>query len=86
MPICKGLILARRFSPEPTHFSDDREREYWHMAQNIAFRAGVSLIERDGCSWLISDDNERMICENKKRLWFETWMVMRDEYSQFQSW
>ena len=56
------------------------------MAQNIAFRAGVSLIERDGCSWLISDDNERMICENKTRLWFETWMVMRDEYSQFQSW
>ena len=47
--------------------------------------SGLSLIERDGCSWLISDDGERMICQNKK-LWFETWMVMREEYSRFQSW
>ena len=34
--------MARRTSPVPKYFADERERDYWHMAQDIAFRAGVA--------------------------------------------
>jgi hypothetical protein len=74
--------VARRISPMPTWFPDDRERDYWTMAQDIAYRAGVSLIDRAGSSWLISDDGERLICERPERLWFETWKVLHSEYRE----
>ena len=74
--------MARRVSPKPTWFPDDKERSYWHMAQDIAYRAGVSLVEREGSSWLVTDDGDRLVCERPERIWFETWRVLHSEYSE----
>ena len=78
--------MARQFSLQPASFLDDRERDYWHMAQNIAFRAGIRLVEREGASWLIAETVERVICAPQKRLWFETWRKLRDEYPSVRDW
>jgi hypothetical protein len=78
--------MARQFSPQPGNFLDDRERDYWHMAQNIAFRAGAQLVERDGASWLVTGAEVRMICEPQKRLWFATWRKLHDEYPSIRWW
>jgi hypothetical protein len=61
-------------------FRDEKERDYWHMAQDIAYRAGASLVERDGSSWLVSDEGERLVCERAERLWFDTWKVLHAWY------
>ncbi len=72
--------MTKHSSPMPRWFLDDKERDYWHMAQDIAFRASVSLVERDGSSWVVADDGERLVCERTERLWFQTWRVLHAEY------
>lgn len=72
--------MGRRISRQPAWFPNDNERDYWHMAQDIAYRAGVSLVERDGSSWLVGDDGERLVCERPERLWFQTWRVLQEEF------
>jgi hypothetical protein len=74
--------MAKRISPKPTSFADHREQDYWHEAQDIAFRAGASLVVRDKASWLISDDGDRLICEPQQpeRIWYETWRILNQEY------
>jgi hypothetical protein len=72
--------VAKRISPMPAWFLDDKERDYWHMAQDIVYRAGLSLVERDGSSWLVGNDGERLVCERPERLWFETWKVLHEEF------
>ena len=32
----------------PQSFASEKERDYWHMAQDIAYRAGVAIAARDG--------------------------------------
>jgi len=54
--------MARQVSPKPPHFNYRDEEDYWHSAQDIAFRAGASLIERDGSTWLLFDDREQLVC------------------------
>lgn len=53
--------MTRRDGPKPTSFSTDHEEDYWHSAQDIAYRAGASLIERDGVTWLIFVAHEQRI-------------------------
>jgi hypothetical protein len=69
-------------SSMPAWFLDDKERDYRHMAQDIAYRAGLSLVERDGSSWLVGDDGERLVCERPERLWFQTWRVLHEEFDR----
>jgi hypothetical protein len=74
--------MARRVSPKPTQFNQRHEEQYWHEAQDIAFLAGASLVERDGCTWLLFDDREQLICQpqDSSRIWFETWAKLKDEF------
>ena len=66
----------------PEQFANQSQKAYWHMCQDIAYRAGVSLVLRDDAAWIVSDDGEMLICEPQVsgRVWFETWVVMHDEY------
>lgn len=77
--------MSKRVSPKPAAFADQREREYWHAAQDIAFRAGASLVARGGATWLIQDGGERLVCEPRKpeRIWYETWLVLKREFPHF---
>jgi len=72
----------KRISPIPPSFTSPDEKDYWHEAQDIAFRAGASLIVRDGTTWLVSDDGERLVCEpdEPSRLWYKTWLVLDREF------
>ena len=47
-----------RASAKPTDFHDEREQAYWHMAQDIAFRAGARLKRSDAAVYLITDTAE----------------------------
>jgi hypothetical protein len=64
--------MARPVSPMPVSFASEKERDYWHTAQDIAHRAGVAICERDGASWLITPDGERPLCRPTERggLWY----------------
>ncbi len=66
--------MPRRSSPKPTAFHDHREEEYWHSAQDIAYRAGASLVERNGTTWLMFDAGEQLVCrpQDPRRIWFVT--------------
>lgn len=74
--------MPKPASPKPAEFANDQEREYWHTSQDIAFRAGWSLIERDGATLLTSDGTERLVCRpsNPKQIWFETYLVLTAEF------
>jgi hypothetical protein len=74
--------MAHPISPKPEQFATETERSYWHSAQDIAFRAGASLFERDGSSWLKTASGERLLCESadRFRFWYKTWLVLMDEY------
>jgi hypothetical protein len=74
--------VGTHISPQPAWFPDEKERHYWHMAQDIAYRAGVALVEREGSSWLVGEDGERLVCEHPDRLWFETWRVLHEEFGR----
>ena len=83
----EGGGVANCISPKPAWFSNDKERDYWHMSQDIAFRAGISLVERDGASWVVADDGARLVCGPGERLWFQTWQVLHAEYPKLsRSW
>ena len=77
-----GRTMPRRISPMPNSFSSAKERHYWHMAQDIAYRAGVSLCLRDGSTWLVSDDGERRVCDPQELIWYRTWLVLHDEFGR----
>lgn len=74
--------MARQRSPKPTSFSYHHEEEYWHSAQDIAYRAGASLVERDGSTWLIFDHDEQLVCtpQDPRRIWFETFKQLNDDF------
>lgn len=74
--------MARRSSPKPSSFNYHHEEDYWHSAQDIAYRAGASLIERDGGTWLLFDDGEQLVCipSDHRRIWFETWKCLHNDF------
>jgi hypothetical protein len=74
--------MATRASPKPEVFGGPNEAHYWHMAQDIAFRAGAALLQHDGSSWLVFPDDQKFIVtpENTDRIWFETWRVLDRQY------
>ena len=66
----------------PASFTDEREKACWDESQDIAYRAGFSLILRDHSTWAVSDDAERLICTpaDPDRVWLETWRILVREY------
>ena len=76
--------MAKRVSPKPATFTDERERDYWHAAQDIAYRAGATLVLRESATWLVSDDGERLVCDPRRpeRVWYETWLALHREFPE----
>ncbi len=76
------MAVDGRPSDQPSEFHDDREKSYWHMAQDIAFRCGARLEERDGGVYLVSDSAEEQICtpSQPKHCWYETWLVLHEKF------
>ena len=74
--------MARPISPKPQSFASDKERDYWHSAQDIAYRAGVAIVERDGASWLVTADGEALLCRPTEEgvLWWQSWLRLKDQY------
>lgn len=66
----------------PESFASEKERDYWHEAQDIAFRAEKSLVVGDGAAWLVSDEEESLVCKpsHPEHLWFETWAVLNEQF------
>jgi hypothetical protein len=81
-PQTREFTVARIVSPKPAQFFDGREEDYWHMVQDIAYRAGAALVVRDGESCLLFPDHEQRVCrpEDARRSWFETWKRLHDEF------
>jgi len=69
----------------PKTFTGPRERGYWHAAQDIAYGANASVFERDGKSWLLDDNGERMLVDPAKpaTLWHETSWKLSQLFPQF---
>ncbi len=74
--------MAKRASPKPAVFHHPKEEDYWHSVQDIAFRAGAALVERDGETILLFDDREQVICRpsDPDRVWFATWKALDAEF------
>ena len=74
--------MARPISPKPQSFTSDKERDYWHSAQDIAYRAGVAIVERDGASWLITSEGERLLYRPTEEgvLWWQSWLRLKELY------
>lgn len=72
----------RPHSQQPASFASENERHYWHEAQDIAFRAGKSLVYEDGAAWLVSPGDRTLICRptDPERIWFEIWKVLDEDY------
>jgi hypothetical protein len=71
--------------PQPSQkpeFHDFREQSYWHMAQDIAFRAGARLEIRDAEVYLVTENAAEFLCapERANKFWYETWLVLHDRF------
>lgn len=64
--------------PPPESFTTEKERGYWHAAQDIAYRAGKLLLLRDGATWLVDEAGAKLICRpaREDKVWFETWKIL----------
>ncbi len=69
-------------SPMPDSFASEHERDFWHSAQDIAFRAGKSLVYREGATWLVSPGDETLVCkpDDPERIWWKTLIVLKRDY------
>jgi hypothetical protein len=76
--------MARPISPMPHSFASQKEREYWHMAQDIAYRAGVAIVDRDGASWLIKPEGDELLYRPDEDgvLWWQSWLRLKERYPQ----
>ena len=74
--------MTTRASPKPEVFGGPHEAHYWHVAQDIAFRAGAALIQDDGSTWLVFPEDRKFIVtpEDPDRVWFETWRILHQQY------
>jgi len=74
--------MVKPISPKPETFASSTERDYWHMAQDTAFRAGAALVLEGGATWLIFDTERELIVtqEQSDHIWFETWRELHRRY------
>ncbi len=74
--------MAHPVSPKPQAFTSDKERDYWHEAQDIAYRAGVAIVERDGASWVVTPEGEKLLHRPSEpgTLWWQTWLRLKEQY------
>lgn len=74
--------MSKPVSPKPESFASAKECDYWHMAQDTAFRAGASLFEENGSTWLAFDNERQLIITPEKadHIWYETWRVLHYRY------
>lgn len=81
-PLYAWSNMARPISPMPQSFTSEKEREYWHMMQDIAYRAGIAVVERDGASWLITPEGEQLLCRPSGDgvLWWQSWNRLHEQY------
>jgi hypothetical protein len=63
---------------------DAREQSYWHMAQDIAFRAGARLEIRGSEVYLVTNEAADFISapERPNKFWYETWLVLHQRFSE----
>jgi|KBSMisStandDraft_5_1062788.scaffolds.fasta_scaffold1331444_1 hypothetical protein len=76
------MSIQNTRSDRPENVHDGREASYWHMAQDIAFRAHSRLEVRDGSVYLVSDAADEQICipSQPKHRWYETWLVLHERF------
>lgn len=76
--------MTKPISPTPDEFASEKEREFWHDAQDIAFRAGKMLLLRDGATWLVSQKEEKLVCRPQRddSVWWETYMVLKSWFPE----
>jgi hypothetical protein len=74
--------MKTRVSPKPDVFGGPHEEHYWHMAQDIAFRAGAALLQETDSTWLAFPDDRQFVVtpDDPDRIWFETWLVLHRKY------
>ena len=74
--------MSKPTSPKPESFANSKERDYWHMAQDTAFRAGASLVYEDGSTWLFFGEEKQLIVQasHPDYIWFETWRALHHRY------
>lgn len=74
--------MAHPVSPKPLSFTSDSERHHWHSAQDLAYRAGVAIVERDGASWLITPEGERLLYRPTEdgALWWQSRLRLEELY------
>ena len=70
--------MPRPTSPRPRSFRDRREQDYWHMAQDTAYRLGASLVLENGQTWLARGGELELIVRpvDADRVWYETWLAL----------
>jgi hypothetical protein len=66
----------------PQSFASEKERDDWHMAQDIAYRAGVAIRERDGASWVTTPEGESLLYRPTEEgvLWWQSWLRLKEQY------
>jgi len=52
----------KRVSVEKAEYRFKCEDDYRRMVQDMAFRIGFSVIVRDGCSLLVAEQKEEILC------------------------
>ena len=74
--------MAKRPSPKPETFASNKERDYWHMAQDIAYRACQAVVYCDGAVWLEGQAGADVLCRpvNAERVWYEAWLELDRRY------
>jgi hypothetical protein len=74
--------MPKSVSPKPESFASSKERDYWHMAQDTAYRAGAVLVHEDGATWLIFDKEREIVVDapQSDHIWFHTWRVLHEKY------
>ena len=75
-------LTMKPVSPKPESFANEAERYCWQVAQDIAFRAGFALVQRDSATWLVSETEQRLICELSRadKIWRETLRLLEQEF------
>ena len=76
--------MGKRVSIKPDWFASDKERWYWHEAQDIAWRMGAEMLLRENVVWLVDDSGERLLCDpvDPDRIWFQAWRALKAEYPE----
>ncbi len=74
--------MTRLISPQPESFANDKEKHYWHMAQDTAYRVGASLLLANGSTWLDFGDEKVVVVtpERPDHVWFETWRALDTQH------